>query len=66
MKTWWLCYHCDQYHSMEGCPSWIDNKRSISYDDSLCELWATGLAFPLVTKKDKTLTEKKDGDGHDA
>jgi hypothetical protein len=62
MKTWWLCYRCLEYHSSEGYPNRIDrSQRSISYDSSLCLLWATGLAFPLdKTKNARTVAKEKE------
>lgn len=57
MKTW-FCYTCQTYHGRETYPSWTKcsplvngSQQSIHYDDSLCQLWATGLSYPLKVKR---------------
>jgi hypothetical protein len=62
MKAW-FCYQCHSYHNNR-----LDyNQRSISYDDSLCLLWATGLAFPLKeTQESQCVDKEKNRDDHDA
>jgi hypothetical protein len=52
-KTWWLCYHCNRYHTTDGCPSWFGGQRStvdvsprVQYyvEDWKIELWSTGVS----------------------
>jgi hypothetical protein len=57
MRTW-FCYQCQSYHKRTDHTWWLKCPASdmvpgtsVSYDSSLCQLWATGLTYPLKVKR---------------